>query len=185
MRQTYTWKIFVAAGLIMVMGLAFLIVRRVRPDFSNDSLHLPLRSKIYACESKNGLPDFLCTPGALDSRVHQDTIMSTICIEGYTKTVRPPLVYTREIKRTQMSSYGFTDSSKHYELDHLIPLELGGSPNDIANLWPEASDPAPGYHEKDQVENFLHDEVCSRAISLAKAQEEIVFHWQSVYAALP
>lgn len=40
----------------------------------------------------------------------------------------------------------------------------GGS-NNIANLWPEAASPKPGFHEKDQVENYLHDQVCSGAIS--------------------
>ena len=45
--------------------------------------------------------------------------------------------------------------------------------NDIANLWPEAASPTPGFHQKDEVENYLHDQVCSGAMSLKDAQTEI------------
>ncbi len=71
-----------------------------------------------------------------------------------------------------------------YEVDHLVPLELGGS-NDIANLWPEAASPTPGFHEKDKVENYLHDQVCSGAISLKEAQIEIATNWLAVYNRMP
>lgn len=40
--------------------------------------------------------------------------------------------------------YGITKHSRAtYEMDHLLPLELGGS-NRQANLWPEAAAPRPG-----------------------------------------
>jgi hypothetical protein len=70
-----------------------------------------------------------------------------------------------------------------YEADHFIPLELGGS-NDIANLFPEAAAPSPGFHEKDLVENYLHQEVCAGRIDLVAAQEQIANDWVSVYNAL-
>jgi hypothetical protein len=62
------------------------------------------------------------------------------------------------------------------EVDHLIPLELGGS-NDIKNLWPEPEDPRPGFHEKDQLERTLHSRVCKRMMSLADAQKCIAADW--------
>jgi hypothetical protein len=71
-----------------------------------------------------------------------------------------------------------------YEVDHLISLELGGS-NDIANLWPEAATPKPGFHEKDQVENYLHDQVCSGKVNLQQAQQEIATDWLAVYQQMP
>ncbi len=71
-----------------------------------------------------------------------------------------------------------------YEVDHLIPLELGGL-NDISNLWPEAASPKPGFHEKDQVENYLHDQVCSGAMSLQDAQTQIATNWLAVYHSMP
>jgi hypothetical protein len=62
------------------------------------------------------------------------------------------------------------------EVDHLIPLELGGS-NDIKNLWPQPGDPRPGWDEKDQLENELHAEVCAGKMPLAAAQQCIASNW--------
>ena len=82
-----------------------------------------------------------------------------------------------------MYSWRYLSKCK-YEVDHLISLELGGS-NEIANLWPEAASPTPGFHQKDQVENYLHDQVCSGAISLREAQNEIATNWLAVYNRMP
>ncbi len=57
---------------------------------------------------------------------------------------------------------------------------MGGS-NDIANLWPEAAEPKPGFHEKDQVENYLHDQVCSGRMTLTDAQRMAATDWLAVY----
>lgn len=67
-----------------------------------------------------------------------------------------------------------------YELDHLIPLELGGD-NADANLWPEPASPTPGFHEKDQLETRLHDLVCAGRLDLATAQHAIASDWYSAY----
>ena len=75
-------------------------------------------------------------------------------------------------------------SPGQYEVDHLVSLELGGS-NDISNLWPELASPKPGFHEKDKVENYLHSQVCSGAISLKEAQIEIATNWLGVYNRMP
>jgi hypothetical protein len=43
-----------------------------------------------------------------------------------------------EMKREVYDEYGGTShGSGDYEVDHLIPLDLGG-PNSIINLWPES-----------------------------------------------
>lgn len=125
----------------------------------------------------NILPDPKCTPGAVDPVVTQDTIDSTICVSGYTKTVRPPVSVTKPIKLQVMESYGFTDSPSNYELDHLIPLELGGTPSDVKNLWPEPSYTNPNHHDKDRFENYLHEQVCSGNMDLRTAQNEISTNW--------
>jgi hypothetical protein len=65
-------------------------------------------------------------------------------------------------------------------VDHLISLELGGS-NEIANLWPQPAEPHPGFHEKDKVENYMHEQVCSGAISLQQAQTDIANNWLAIY----
>src|SRR5438128_4091524 len=71
-------------------------------------------------------------------------------------------------------------TSGEYEVDHLVAFEDGGS-NDIANLWPEAAEPRPGFHEKDQVENYLHDQVCTGRMNLFDAQSAIATDWLQVY----
>jgi len=57
-------------------------------------------------------------------------------------------------------------STSNYEEDHLIPLEVGGNPTDPNNLWPEPYAEPNGARDKDKVENFLHDEVCSGQMTL-------------------
>ena len=45
---------------------------------------------------------------------------------------------------------------------------------------PEAL-PTPGFHQKDQVENYLHAQVCSGAETLQQAQQEIATNWLAAY----
>jgi hypothetical protein len=74
------------------------------------------------------------------------------------------------------AEYGRTRGPGCCEVDHLIPLELGGS-NDMKNLWPQPDDPRPGDAEKDSLENDLHARVCKGEMSLADAQKCIVSNW--------
>ena len=67
-----------------------------------------------------------------------------------------------------------------YEVDHLIPLTLGGN-NDIANLFPQPAEPAPGFREKDLVEVYLHEEVCNSRVAVSIAQERIAEDWLAIY----
>jgi hypothetical protein len=62
------------------------------------------------------------------------------------------------------------------ELDHLIPLELGGS-NDNKNLWPQPDKPLPGWVDKDDFENELHAEVCEGTMTLSGALHCIASNW--------
>lgn len=108
-------------------------------------------------------------PGAEDTRVTQDNIATTICVPGYTRTVRPPVSYTNAIKANLFKAQHAPGKLSDYELDHMVPLELGGAPRDPANLWLE-----PNYKAKDAAENRYHDWVCSGAMTLAAAQKAIV-----------
>ena len=109
------------------------------------------------------------TPGSLNPAVTQATIRSTICVRGWTATVRPASGYTSALKVEQMPKYGESGPPSGYQEDHLISLELGGNPTDPANLWPE---PYPRAAEVDKVENALNAEVCSGRLSLAAAQHD-------------
>ncbi|MBI3639538.1 MAG: hypothetical protein HY223_04395 [Thaumarchaeota archaeon] len=137
------------------------------------------------CKSINDiLPDPNCTPGATNPTVTQANIYSTICVSGYTKTVRPPTSVTDPIKLERMQAYGFTDSKNNYELDHLIPLELGGAPSDVRNLWPEPYYTNQNSYDKDGFENYLHDKVCSGAMTLQTAQNEIATNWVKYWSEI-
>src|SRR5260221_14592499 len=61
------------------------------------------------------LPDPSCTPGATNPGVTQANIHQTICVQGWTKTVRPPVDYTSQLKREQMRAYGHTGPMSAYE----------------------------------------------------------------------
>ena len=119
------------------------------------------------------LPDPRCTPGSVDPAVTLVTLRSTICKYGYTTTIRPPEPQTEAFKYdVAYPAYG-TPQRERTELDHLVPLELGGS-NDATNLWPEYP-PTP--NPKDKVEDALNAAVCSGRVTLASAQNAIASDW--------
>ena len=141
-----------------------------------------------AADRLPGEPDPNLTPGALNPAVTQKTIGSTICVSGWTATIRPSESFTNSLKVTQIGQYGYSDTSTaSYEEDHLISLELGGAPADPRNLWPEPytdalADGRPtGAHTKDSFETKLKTEVCAGTITLAQAQGEIGDHWIHAY----
>ncbi len=119
-------------------------------------------------------PDPQCTPGALNPAVTQATIQRTICVTGWTSTVRPPESVSEPEKRASMAAYGDTGPLSAYEYDHFVPLELGGAVNDPRNLWPE---PGASPNPKDTVESDLRSEVCAGKMTLADAQRAIVSDW--------
>ena len=107
------------------------------------------------------------TPGVVNPDVRQATIGQTICVTGWTRTVRPPTGYTSELKLRQMREYGLGGDPSGYQEDHLISLELGGHPTDPRNLWPE---PRPHAEQVDKIENELNALVCSGKITLAEGR---------------
>jgi hypothetical protein len=137
-----------------------------------------VQTKTSGCRANGPLPDKECTPGDIIPTATKNQI----CQPGYASSVRnvPTSAKTRAYRM-----YGIVSHRPgQYEVDHLVSLELGGS-NDISNLWPEAASPKPGFHEKDRVENYLHNQVCSGAISLQQAQIEIATNWLNVYKTMP
>ena len=150
--------------------------------------------------SAGALPDPTYTPGATDPAVSQQTLAATICAYGWTRTVRPPESYTEEVKRLEAQSGGTVayggvtyhvhgwaladPNLSHYELDHLIPLELGGAPADPRNLWLEPYEapkgdapPGGGAQTKDNVESAAREAVCAGRLTLQDAQRAIASNW--------
>lgn len=131
------------------------------------------------CHARGQLPDPRCTPGGIDPVVTRTGVDKTVCVRGYTSTVRPPQSETAPVKRSLFVSYGIS-SGITAELDHLVPLELGGD-NDTANLWPEVGR-IP--NQKDLVENALRAAVCAHKIPLDKAQIMIAADWTTARSKL-
>ena len=115
-------------------------------------------------------PNPSLTPGAVLT-----TDASTLCTPGYASGVRDVSTATKE---QVYAEYGvsYPQPPGAYEVDHFIPLEIGGS-NDIKNLWLEPATPTPGFHQKDQFENFEHGQVCNGTISVQESQSRMVSDW--------
>jgi hypothetical protein len=131
-----------------------------------------------------GLPDPRRTPGAVNPAVRPDNLASTICRAGWAAGVRPPSAYTSALKIAQIIEYGYVDRDpRHYQEDHLVPLELGGAPRDPRNLWPEPNSILlpDGIQieskEKDDLEDALNGRVCSGTMDLGDAQRLIAGDW--------
>ena len=156
------------------MGFAALAIGALLLNVSRPTSQPALQARSNGCRVRGPLPDPACTPGAIFAR----TTVAEICTPGYSRSVRN---VPESLKRSIYAEYGIASHVRgSYEVDHLIPLELGGS-NSPANLWPEAS---PGYRQKDQVENRLHDAVCGGSLVLHTAQRQIARDWRRTFAGL-
>src|SRR5450830_1149990 len=117
------------------------------------------------------LPDPRMTPGSINPDVTQENIQQTVCVKGYTKTIRPPASYTNKLKKAQIRQYGYADTNpKDYEEDHLVPLSVGGNPTDPLNLWPQPRKSEWNAEKKDQLEFALYKAVCRGEVSLSDAR---------------
>ncbi len=131
-----------------------------------------------------GLPNARLTPGATNPAVRQTTIHSTICVAGYSSSIRPSESYTERLKFSQLDGgYNLRGDTRasHYEEDHLIPLEVGGSATSVKNLWPEPRYVTWGAAKKDALENRLHALVCSGVVPLVTAQRVFATNWIAGY----
>jgi hypothetical protein len=170
-------KFVIALGVVVALGVAGAYLaghpQRVPADVSQAS-STPLA----------GLPNPHLTPGVINPDVTQANIDSTICVRGWTRTVRPPEHYPEQLKHRQIAEYGYADRRLgHYEKDHLISLELGGSPADPRNLWPDPHHVAGGWGSftKGRLKNALREMVCEHRITLAQAQDAIAQNWIGAY----
>jgi hypothetical protein len=95
-----------------------------------------------------------------------------ICSPGFSVSIRPPEAVTQRLKREMMSAQSIPWSrAREFELDHVVPLCLGGAPIDPANLqlqpWLEA-------RAKDERERQACRAYCAGDLSLEEAQA--LFH---------
>src|SRR5882672_5186155 len=87
--------------------------------------------------------------------------IQTICVPGYTKGVRPATGYTNGVKQMLMQRAKMNPAlAQYYELDHIIPLSLGGHPRKLDNLELQLREGENGAKKKDRLEVKLQCLVC-------------------------
>ena len=120
-----------------------------------------------------GLPSSFLTPG--DSK---KVTKEQICAPGYAASIKA----TKEsAKEEAFSRYGLRDGvSKTDVLDHLIPIELGGTDN-VENLWPEPMKGDWNATQKDALEQKLLGMVCDGSLTVKQAQNAIKKNWVQAY----
>jgi hypothetical protein len=120
--------------------------------------------------------------GKLNAEVGQGSIGSTICIAGWTATVRPPTSYTNAVKQEMLQRAGLDwTSAGNYELDHFVPLALGGHPRSLDNLWLQPWEGAWNARLKDRLERTLQLHVCAGHMTLHAARAAIQDDWRAAY----
>jgi hypothetical protein len=125
------------------------------------------------------VPDALLNPDVTPATQGQ-----TICSSGYTKTVRPSTSFTNCIKKRLFREQGmdFDADKGGYELDHIVPLALGGHPRNLHNLTLQPWEGPNGAKRTDRLEVKLQCLVCSGDVALKEAQGAIWTDWKAAYA---
>jgi hypothetical protein len=171
--------------LVIALLLGLVGVANATPPGIPDATTGTVSVQALCSQSFLPLPDPGCTPGALNPDVRQSTIGSTICVSGWTATIRPPTSYTNKLKTQGIIDYGYSDTSlSSYEEDHFLPLELGGAPRDPKNLWPEPHAGSPNSASKDSVENAVKKAVCAGKATLSAAQHAMLTNWTTAKSVL-
>jgi len=121
------------------------------------------------------VPDPTITPGAV-----RTTDATVICSDG-TSQLRH---WSRDRDDRIMAEYGLSPGPHpNFEVDHLIPLGIGGADDD-ANLWAEprrSLEPTWNAEAKDRLEWKLRDLVCSGQLDVREAQRSISEDWTEAY----
>jgi hypothetical protein len=118
--------------------------------------------------ASGAVPDYTPPPGAINPDVTQSNIAQTICLNGWTATIRPPREFADNLKIELIRQRHLPGGPRDYQLDHWVPLEIGGHPTDRHNLWPQ---PKADARLKDLLERALHTAVCGSKLTLTAAQQ--------------
>lgn len=108
--------------------------------------------------------------------VTPENIHETICVSGWSGSVRPPQIYTDRVKKHLMREAGIPLEDIHeYILDHVIPISSGGSPTALSNLRLQRREESL---EKDRAENRSHQFICDGRLDLRSAQRTMATDWR-------
>jgi hypothetical protein len=155
----------------------------MRPSLTCLSAMLALVGGAIGCIAKSAdqPPNLPGISGAVDPNVSPSNVDTTICVSGYARSVRPAYSITGSIKRRLMRAQHPGERFAGYELDHLVPLSLGGAPANPDNLWLEPWTGPMNATEKDALEFVLWRLVCSHEVALRTAQRAIAENWIEAY----
>lgn len=175
--------------------------RRQSAFLANEALGVNCNSRYFqqwqqpgehACSTqmRNGypVPDPRCTPGGINASVTADVLRNPAWKTAGTRNCQE----SEAEKHATYKWYGLqkphvnSGQNQICELDHLVPLELGGA-DGLGNIWPECGPDAVTLNNryfkiKDHVENYLSDEVKAGRMSLDVAQQGIASDWTQYLA---
>lgn len=121
------------------------------------------------------VPDPTLSPGS---------IRTTDPVEICTHSTREFRHWSREADDRILIEYGFPPGPHpEVEIDHLIPLSVGGADTD-ANKWPEprrSVEPVWNAEAKDRLEMRLHNLICEGMIGVTEAQAAYTNDWTAAY----
>jgi hypothetical protein len=128
---------------------------------------------VAADNGQVGLPSAFLTPGDAKKVTKEQ-----ICTPGYVASIKA----TKDsMKEEAFSRYGLRDGKSSTDvLDHLIPVELGGT-DSIENLWPEPVKGEWNAAQKDALEQKLLGMVCDGSLTVKQAQTAIKKNWVQAY----
>lgn len=166
---------FIVAGLLAACGTPSPNVN-VPPSGANpSSASTPDANDVSSVKRYAPVP-----AEALNPDVLQNTIAQTICVPGYTASVRPSTSYTNGVKLKLLREAGIPSAeATTFELDHRVALAVGGHPRALVNLQLQKWEGEDGAKRKDQLERRLQVLVCSGQVALDEAQRAMFWDWQS------
>ena len=122
---------------------------------------------------------------ALNPNVTELSLAKTVCVVGYTATIRPATSYSNGVKAKLLQEAGLDASHMDdYELDHIVPLGVGGHPRKLSNLVLQPWRGPNSATKKDGLERRLQHMVCDGQIALADAQFCIAEDWHACAAEI-
>lgn len=168
--------VFAVSALLALVGCANTLQPKDETSWAGNASSYPAKIQVAATV----VPSEVLNPD-----VRQETIDVTICVPGYTASIRPSTSFTNGVKGKLLREAGQPpDAAPEYELDHHVALALGGHPRNLRNLALQRWEGEDGAKKKDVLEKRLQKLVCARpqpALSLAAAQWAIFSDWKQAY----
>lgn len=144
----------------------------------SDSFRLWVRGAAAACAlalpavASAQLPNSYFTPGSTTNASSKQ-----LCAADFDPVGNPIASWQRT---TALERYGIRPESFTGELDHLVPVALGGS-NDPDNLWPMHGKDELTPEAKARLAMRLKQMVCDGKMSLKDAQNAFKKDWTKAY----